>query len=93
MFVLKSSATNFFLKDYSLPKLPCLVFFRREIPIVYAGELSDEHEMLEWMIKNKSSADDEAVLETVAADQLQIMVDNVDNLLVYFYDNTRMSTK
>jgi len=80
-------------EDYSLPKLPCLVFFRREIPIVYAGELSDEHEMLEWMIKNKSSADDEAVLETVAADQLQIMVDNVDNLLVYFYDNTRMSTK
>ena len=81
------------MKDYSLPKLPCLVFFRREIPIVYAGELGDEHEMLEWMIKNKSSADDEAVLETVAADQLQIMVDNVDNLLVYFYDNTRMSTK
>ena len=69
------------------------MFFRREIPIVYAGDLSDEHEMLEWMIKNKSSADDDAVLEKVDERQLEIMVDNVDNLLVYFYDNTRMSKK
>ena len=69
------------------------MFFRREIPIVYAGDLTDEHEMLEWMIKNKSSADDEDVLEKVDERQLEIMVDNVDNLLVYFYDNTRMSKK
>ena len=60
---------------------------------MYAGDLSDEHEMLEWMIKNKSSADDEDVLERVEERQLEIMVDNVDNLLVYFYDNTRMSKK
>ena len=69
------------------------MFFRREIPIVYAGDLTDEHEMLEWMIKNKSSADDNDVLEKVDERQLEIMVDNVDNLLVYFYDNTRMSKK
>lgn len=79
--------------DFSLPRLPSLVFFRREIPIVYAGDLADEHEMLEWMIKNKSSADDEDVVEMVDGEQLEIMVDNVDNLLVYFYDNTRMSNK
>merc|ERR1719412_282713 len=45
------------------------------------------------MIKNKSSADDEDVLERVEERQLEIMVDNVDNLLIYFYDNTRMSKK
>ena len=60
---------------------------------MYAGDLTDEHEMLEWMIKNKSSADDNDVLEKVDERQLEIMVDNVDNLLVYFYDNTRMSKK
>ena len=76
-----------------MASLPSLVFFRREIPIVYAGDLTDEHEMLEWMIKNKSSADDNDVLEKVDERQLEIMVDNVDNLLVYFYDNTRMSKK
>ena len=60
---------------------------------MYAGDLTDEQEMLEWMIKNKSSADDEDVLEKVDEKQLEIMADNVDNLLVYFYDNTRMSKK
>ena len=80
-------------EDYSLPSVPSLVFFRREIPIVYPGDLTDEQEMLEWMIKNKSSADDDDVLEMVDGTQLEIMVDNVDNLLVYFWDNTRMSRK
>ena len=79
--------------DFSLPKLPSLVFFRREIPIVYAGDLADEHEMLEWMIKNKSSADDDDVLEMVDSRQLEIMLENVDNLLIFFFDNTRLSKK
>ena len=80
-------------EDFSLSKIPSLVFFRREIPIVYQGDLTDDQEMLEWMIKNKSSADDDDVLEMVDETQLGIMVDNVDNLLVYFWDNTRMSRK
>jgi len=80
-------------EDYTLPRIPCLVFFRREIPIVYPGDVNDENEMLEWLIKNQSSADDEDVIEHVDEEQLEIMVDNVDNLMIYFYDNTRMSTK
>ena len=55
--------------------------------------MNDENEMLEWLIKNQSSADDEDVVEHVNSDQLEIMVENVDNLLVYFYDNTRKSNK
>ena len=69
------------------------MFFRREIPIVYAGDMNDENEMLEWLIKNQSSADDDDVLESANGEQLEIMVENVDNLMIYFYDNTRMSTK
>jgi len=80
-------------EDYTLPRIPCLVFFRREIPIVYPGDVNDENEMLEWLIKNQSSADDEDIIEHVDEEQLEIMVDNVDNLMIYFYDNTRMSTK
>ena len=79
--------------DFSLASLPSLVFFRREIPIVYSGDLKDEHEMLEWMIKNKSSADDDDVLEMVDSKQLEIMLENVDNLLIFFFDNTRLSKK
>lgn len=79
--------------DYSLTKIPCLVFFRREIPIVYSGELKDEQEMLEWLIKNQSSADDNDEIEETNEEKLEIMVDNVDNLLVLFYDGSRLSTR
>jgi len=79
--------------DYSLRKIPCLVFFRREIPVVYAGELKDEQEMLEWLIKNQSSADDDDVIEETTEEKLEIMVDNVDSLLILFYDNSRLSTR
>jgi hypothetical protein len=47
---------------------------RQEIPIVYAGELKDEQEMLEWLIKNQSSADDDDVIEDTTEEKLEIMV-------------------
>jgi len=79
--------------DYSLKKIPCLVFFRNEIPVVYAGELKDEQEMLEWLIKNQSSADDDDTIEETDEERLEIMVDNVDNLMIIFIDNSRLSTR
>ena len=64
-----------------------------ERPIASEQSKDIQKLLVSWMIKNKSSADDEDVLEMVDGEQLEIMVDNVDNLLVYFYDNTRMSNK
>merc|ERR1719187_784907 len=59
-------------RDYSLTKMPCLVFFRHEIPIVYPGDMSDQQEVLEWLIKNQSSADDVDVVEEVGEEELEI---------------------
>ena len=71
-----------------------VVFLRRnEIPVVYAGELKDEQEMLEWLIKNQSSADDDDTIEETDEEKLEIMVDNVDNLMIIFIDNSRLSTR
>ena len=60
---------------------------------MYAGELKDEQEMLEWLIKNQSSADDDDVIEDTTEEKLEIMVENVDNLMIFFYDKSRMSTR
>lgn len=79
--------------DYSLTKIPCLVYFRNEIPIVYAGDLEDSEEVLEWLIKNQSSADDVDVVENVGEEKLEIMAENVDQLMILFYDNTKRSAK
>ena len=60
---------------------------------MYAGELKDEQEMLEWLIKNQSSADDDDTIEETDEEKLEIMVDNVDNLMIIFLDNSRLSTR
>lgn len=48
------------------------------------GELSKEEDVLEWLIENKSTGDDEEVIEDVTAKTLSTLVGNVDNLVVLF---------
>ena len=55
--------------------------------------MKDEQEMLEWLIKNQSSADDDDTIEETDEEKLEIMVDNVDNLMIIFIDNSRLSTR
>jgi len=79
--------------DYSLPSVPQLVFFRYEIPVVYEGDLKDEYEVLEWLIVQRNSADEQDMIEFVNQEQLDIMVRTMDNLLILFLDNSRLSNK
>lgn len=73
---------------------------------MYAGELKDEQEMLEWLIKNQSSADDDDTIEETTEEKLEIMVreneqkheisfqvDNVDKLMIIFLDKSRLSNR
>ncbi|KAL0882622.1 hypothetical protein ABMA27_001058 [Loxostege sticticalis] len=74
-------------EEYSLGELPRLVYYRHEIPIIYEGELSREEDVLEWLITNKSTGDEEDVIEDVTAKTLNTLIGNVDNLVVLFYDH------
>jgi hypothetical protein len=40
--------------------------------------------VLEWLIENKSSGDENDVIEEVTAKTLSTMIGNVDNLVVLF---------
>ncbi|XP_055320477.1 uncharacterized protein LOC129577457 isoform X13 [Sitodiplosis mosellana] len=73
--------------EYNLGALPALVYYRHQIPILYEGELSKEEDVLEWLIENKSTGDDEEVIEDVTAKTLSTLIGNVDNLVVLFYDH------
>jgi len=79
--------------DYSLSSIPALVFFRYEIPVVYEADLKDELEVLEWLIVQRNSADEQDMIEFVNQEQLDIMVKTMDNLLILFLDNSRLSNK
>ncbi|XP_053603360.1 uncharacterized protein hlk isoform X3 [Plodia interpunctella] len=74
-------------EEYSLGDLPRLVYYRHQIPIIYESELSREEDVLEWLIANKSTGDEEDVIEDVTAKTLNTLIGNVDNLVVLFYDN------
>ncbi|XP_060801863.1 uncharacterized protein LOC106130366 isoform X1 [Amyelois transitella] len=74
-------------EEYSLGELPRLVYYRHQIPIIYESELSREEDVLEWLIANKSTGDEEDVIEDVTAKTLNTLIGNVDNLVVLFYDH------
>ncbi|XP_037043198.1 uncharacterized protein LOC119079410 isoform X3 [Bradysia coprophila] len=73
--------------EYNLGTLPALVYYRHQIPILYEGELSREEDVLEWLVENKSTGDDEAIIEDVTAKTLGTLIGNIDNLVVVFYDH------
>ncbi|XP_017885799.1 uncharacterized protein LOC108628406 isoform X4 [Ceratina calcarata] len=73
--------------EYNLGTLPKLVYYRHQIPIIYEQELSREEDVLEWLIANKSTGDEEDVIEDVTAKTLQTLIGNIDNLVVLFYNH------
>ncbi|KAJ9596073.1 hypothetical protein L9F63_012741 [Diploptera punctata] len=74
-------------EEYNLENLPALVYYRHQIPIIYTSELTREEDVLEWLVQNKSTGDEEDVIEDVTAKALDTLIGSVDNLVVLFYDN------
>lgn len=50
----------------------------------FTDELSREEDVLEWLIENKSTGDDEDVIEEVSGKNLGTLIQNIDNLVVVF---------
>ncbi|KAK7793468.1 hypothetical protein R5R35_013845 [Gryllus longicercus] len=74
-------------EEYNLGSLPALVYYRHQIPIIYEQELTREEDVLEWLVQNKSTGDEDDVIEDVTAKTLETLIGSVDNLVVLFYDN------
>ena len=47
-------------------------------------ELQREEDVLEWLIENKSTGDEDDVIEDVTASTLKTLVSNIDNIVVLF---------
>lgn len=72
--------------EYNLDRLPALVYYRNQIPIVFDGDLTKEEEVLEWIITNKNTGDDDDddEIEGVSGKALWTLVESVDHLAVLF---------
>ena len=75
-----------------------MVYYRNTIPILYEGPLEAEDDLLEWLIQNRNSGDEEDVIEDVQFKSLEAMVAAVENIAVLFCEysqlilNTRFTT-
>ncbi|TMW45725.1 hypothetical protein DOY81_009197, partial [Sarcophaga bullata] len=72
-------------KEYDLPSLPALAFYRNKFRTIYTGDLMKEEEILEWVIDLYESTAD--VIESVDRKTLQVLINDVEHLAVFFYDD------
>ncbi|XP_031616564.1 uncharacterized protein LOC116336680 isoform X9 [Contarinia nasturtii] len=71
-------------KEYDLAELPALAFYRNKFRTIYKGDLMKEDEILEWVLDLYESNPD--VIESVDRKTLQVLINDVEHLAVFFYD-------
>ncbi|KAK3916303.1 Protein disulfide-isomerase A5 [Frankliniella fusca] len=68
-------------EDYGVTDFPCLVYFENQIPNVFEGDLSEEEEVLQWLITQRT----EDRIELITRVMLEAAVETTQYLAVYFY--------
>ncbi|KAG7213539.1 hypothetical protein KM043_002798 [Ampulex compressa] len=68
-------------EDYGVTDFPVLVYFEKQIPNVFEGDLSVEEEVLQWLITQKT----EDRIELITRVMLEASVEETQYLAVYFY--------
>ena len=72
-------------KEYNILTFPTLMFFKNRFPQFYEGNLKDEDTVLKWLIDQKAAKDD--VIELVDRHMLEVLLDDIDYIVVFFYDS------
>lgn len=70
-------------EDYGVTDFPVLVYYENEIPNVFEGNLSEEEEVLQWLITQKT----EDRIELITRTMLESFVEDTQYLAVYFCKN------
>lgn len=75
------------ISEYGIETLPALVYYRKKIPLMYEGDLSQEEDVLDWLVTQKNLGEEDDVIEDVTAKSLARLIDTSPYLAVLFYDN------
>ncbi|RWS17098.1 thioredoxin-like protein 1, partial [Dinothrombium tinctorium] len=76
--------------DYNIVTFPTLVFFKRRFPKFYEGDLKDEETVLKWLVESKGEEED--VIELVDRRMLEVIIKDIENIAVFFYDKDKCTT-
>lgn len=67
-------------KEFGIDHLPTLIYFEDKIPSIYEGDLMNEEEVLQWLIKQKQTA----TIEEVTDEILEDLIQDHEYVVVYF---------
>ncbi|KAK3864390.1 hypothetical protein Pcinc_029923 [Petrolisthes cinctipes] len=73
-------------KEVGVYALPAIIFYRTgsEDPIIYAGDMKNEENLLSWLLTEKDPSAD--FIEDMEGDALLRVIKDSDSIAVYFYD-------
>lgn len=75
-------------KDYGIEdELPCLVYFENEVPSIYHGDLTNEEQVLDWLIEQINSDSIEEVTDKI----LENLVEKNQHVAVIFCECAPLS--
>jgi thioredoxin-related protein len=69
-------------KEYDLPSLPALAFYRHKFRTIYSGDLMNEDQILQWVLDLVDATPD--VIESVDRRTLQVLINDIEHLAVFF---------
>lgn len=69
-------------KEYDLPSLPALAFYRHKFRTIYTGDLMNEDQILKWVLDLIEATPD--VIESVDRRTLQVLINDIEHLAVFF---------
>lgn len=73
-------------KEYGIDHIPSLVFFERQIPNLYEGDLMKEEELLGWLVHQKRHSE----IPDVTDEMMEKLIENTKYLAVLFCKYSRL---
>ncbi|KAK9727390.1 hypothetical protein QE152_g19195 [Popillia japonica] len=79
---------KFMAKEYGVFALPAILFFKMDSkePVIYAGDLYDEQQILQWLLTQKDPSGD--VIEAMEGGDLIDLIQHEEALAIYFWNKT-----
>ena len=67
-------------REYGIKSLPALIYFERQIPSIYEGDMTAEEDVLQWLVQQKT----EDTIESVNRELLEQLIETTQYLVVFF---------
>ncbi len=84
MILVVKTAEEGIAREYGIKEMPALIYFERQIPSVYEGDISAEEDVLQWLVQQKT----EDTIESVNRELLEQLIETKQYLVVFFCNET-----